>query len=657
MKRWVSLGVRHLYEFGEFRIDPERHRLSRDGQPVPLPPRALDLLLLFVRNPGKALERQALLDAIWSDAIVEDANLTVAISHLRKAIAGNSGPDEFIETIPRIGYRFVAEIREVVEEPTPLNRPRARPAPLLVEEEIGGERIGSSDGAKPNNGREPAVGEGKERPFFLRRWRMLALLSLFVSGLAGLFVYEMLERGNLPAPAPIKSLAVLPFKTPAGAAPDDEYLALGLSDSLNTRLGRLKQFVVRPTSATLKFSGSEQDPRAAGRALEVEGVIDGLVQRDLDRVRLSVRLVRVSDGALVWTDSFVEPFTSLFAIEDLFSQQVVKGLQLHLSSEEEQNFLQRGTDDAQAFAAYLRGRHAWNKRTAGNVTRALKFFQQAIELDPAYATAYGGMADCYLALGEYGDAAPNESFPLARGAAQRALEIDDSLAEAHASLAQARFLFDWDWAGAEREFLRAIELKPNYATARHWYGMFLAARGRTEKAMQEMRRAHELDPLSLIIRANVGTIDYFARHYDRAIAQERKVLAADPDFVQARRKLAFSLEAAGREKEAVEEWLKVEQQLGADKETLAAYRNACAVSGLRGYWLQSIEIDKKEAGGGAGALSSYYARLGEREEAFLWLERAVDQRAPWLVYARVTPVYDNLRADPRFEMLLKRIAR
>ena len=544
----------------------------------------------------------------------------------------------------------------MVEEQTPLSVERPRPAPVLVEEEVGVEGIGSSNGAEPEGGHGPATADEEHRTFFPTRWRTLALPALLALGLLGVIAYERetFRPEKSSAPARIKSIAVLPFKSPGGAAPGDEYLALGLSDSLNTRLGRLKQFVVRPTSSVLKFGGAEQDPRAAGRALEVDGVIDGLVQRDHDRVRLSVRLLRVSDGALIWADSFNEPFTSLFAIEDLFSHHVVKGLQLHLTTEEQQNFVRRGTGNAEAFAAYLRGRHSWNKRTAADVTRALKFFQQAIEFDPAYAAAYGGLADCYLALGEYGDASPNESFPLARGAALRALEIDHSLAEAHASLAQARFLFDWDWTGAERDYLRAIELKPNYATAHHWYGMFLAARGRTDEALQEMRRAEDIDPLSLIIRANVGTIHYFARRYDAAIAQERKVLEADPDFVQARRKLAFSLEAAGHEKEAVAEWLKVEQQLGADEQTLAAYRNACAVSGLRGYWVQAIEIDKKQAGAGA-ALSSYYARLGEREQAFLWLERAVDQRAPWLVYAGVTPVYDNLRADPRFGKILKRI--
>ena len=346
MKRWVALGVRHLYEFGSFRLDPERHQLWRDGEPVSLAPRAIDLLILFVRNPGKLLERQALLDTIWSDTIVEDANLTVAISHLRKALSKNGDSGEFIETIPRIGYRFVAETREVVEEPAKLNVERPRPAPVVIEEEIGEE----SNADLERNGAEII-----DRPSRFRRWQTLALFSVVVVGLLGLVVYEMSRRVGSSAPAQIKSLAVLPFKTPASAGPDDEYLALGLSDSLNTRLGRLKQFVVRPTSSTLKFGAPEQDPRAAGRELQVEGVIDGLLQRDHDRVRLSVRLLRVSDGALVWADSFDEPFTSLFAIEDAFSQEVVKGLQLRLTSEEQQNFTRRGTNNADAFAAYLRG--------------------------------------------------------------------------------------------------------------------------------------------------------------------------------------------------------------------------------------------------------------------------------------------------------------
>ncbi|MBA3543985.1 MAG: tetratricopeptide repeat protein [Chthoniobacterales bacterium] len=662
MKRWVPNGIRHLYEFGEFQLDPDRHRLLRDGQLVPLPPRAIDLLILFVRNPGKALERQALLEAIWTGAIVEDANLTVAISHLRKALGQNAGPAEFIETIPRIGYRFVADPREVVEEHAPLTTQRPRQPLTITEEEIETPATKASNGAHPAAERVPnepeaLVAADKIGASSRTKKQALVLLALLALGVVGFLIYwrTAARPGTSAAPVQMKSIAVLPFQSLGRATPEDEYLALGLADALSSRLSRLKQFVVRPTSSVLKFSGAAQEPVEAGRALGVDGVIDGLVQHDQDRVRLTTHLLRVSDGAVLWTDSFNERFTSLFEVEDVVSQHVVKALQLKLTTAEEQDLVRQGTRNSEAFGAYLRGRYAWNKRTTENTKKALQFFQEAIELDPAYAAAYAGLADCYLALGDYGDASPNESFPRARGAALRALEIDDSLAEAHASLAQTRFLFDWDWAGAEREYLRAIELKPNYATAHHWYAMFLAGRGRSEEAMREIKRAEDLDPLSLIIRANIGTIHYFARDYDRAIAQEQKVLEADSGFIQARRKLAFALEAAGKDQETVAEWLRVEQQLGASEATLAAYRSAAAASGLTGYWLQAIEVEKKESGGEAGALSSYYARLGETEQALHWLERAIDQRAPWLVYAKVTPVYDNLRGDLRFGALLQRL--
>ena len=670
MKRWLASGVRHFYEFGEFRFDGDRRRLLRGDKLVALSPKAIDLLNIFVLNPGKVLERTALMEALWADTIVEDANLTVAISHLRKALGESRDSAEYIETIPRVGYRFVAELREVMEERTPLTTEKPRPVRAFIEERFVPETgvvsvVAPSAKIESGNGRTnglppgepPVVASAVNREFRWTGGRTMALIALLALGVVGLQVYwRAAGRPQRSASTPqIKSIAVLPFQSLGQTGTKDDYLATGLADSLNTRLSRLKQFAVRPTSSVLRFRGGDQDAVAAGRELKVEGVIEGLIQHDNDRVRLTARLLRVSDGALIWTDSFDERFTSLFAVEDDISQHVVKALQLKLTTEEQRQFARRGTDNFDAFRAYLRGRYAWNKRNTDATKQAITFFQQATDLDPAYAAAYAGLADCYVALGDYGDASPGESFPLARGAAQRALEIEDSLAEAHASLAQTRFLYDWDWAGAEREYLRAIELKPNYATAHHWYGMFLAAMGRTDEAKREIKRAEDLDPLSLIIQANVGTIDYFARHYDHAIEQERKVLKANPNFAQAHRKLAFCLEAAGMEEEAVAEWLKVERQIGTSKEALASYASACAASGIRGYWLQAIEVEKKEAVGAAAALSSYYARLGQREEALLWFERAIDEHAPWLVYAKVTPVYDNLRGDPRFGTLLQRL--
>jgi len=657
VKGAVTNGARRFYEFGPFRLDTNRRRLLREGELVPLSPKAIEILTLLVQNPGKLLEREMLIEAVWPDTIVEDANLTVAISQLRKAINENGDRAEFIQTIPRVGYRFVADIREVAEE---------RPS-LTIERPAASNAINEGKG-KGTNGRAvcqpelvatpPETGSGTATSARRRnRIAAIAIIPVLTLGAVALFLYHSRSRNPevaLPT-TKAKTLAVLPFQVTASKNAEDEYLGPGVSDSLNARLSKIKEFAVRPTSSVLRFNQPDQNVLETGRKLAVEEVIEGRIERADDRVRVTTRLWRVNDGRLLWTDTFDEHFTNLFNVDENISRHVVQALQLKLTPDEQQQFASRNTNNPEAFHAYLRGRYAWSKRTNDELRRAVSFFQQAIDLDPAYAAAYSGLADSYLLLGDYGEEPPNETFPLARAAALRALEIDEALAEAHASLAYAKFAFYWDWAAAEHEYLRAIELKPNYATAHHWYGMFLAAMSRSDEAMREIKLAKELDPLSLIIQANIGTIEYFARHYDEAIEQEQKVLKADPNFVQARRKLAFAIEAKGMEQQAIKEWLIVEKQFGANDDALESYKKACASSGIKGYWLQALETDKKDAGHEAGSLSSYYARLGDRELAFYWLDRAFDQRAPWLAYAKVTPVYDNLRSDLRFTAFLQRM--
>ena len=595
------------------------------------------------------------MEALWPNTIVEDANLTVAISQLRKAINQNGDTGEFIQTIPRVGYRFVGDIRELLEE-----RPRLKiERPEALRTVIQGEETGTNGHAVSQSASvtRPSEIESGAPISGWNRMQVIATVLVLTLGIVAFFLYHLRSRNPelaLPS-AKAKTLAVLPFQVTGSKDAEDEYLGAGIADSLNMRLGRIKQFAVRPTSSVLRFNKPNQNVLDAGRKLAVEEVIEGRIERVNNRVQITAQLRRVSDGTLLWADTFDEQFSSLFNVDENISRRVAQALQLKLTPEEHEQLASRNTNNPEAFRAYLRGRYAWNKRTNDEIRKAIEFFKQAIDLDPAYAAAYAGLADAYLLLGDYDEEPSNETFPLARAAALRALEIDEALAEAHATLAYAKFVFYWDWAAAEHEYLQAIELKPNYATAHHWYGMFLAAMGRTDEAIREINLAQALDPLSLIIRANIGTIEYFGRRYERAITEEQKILHGDPNFVQARRKLAFALEAKGMEQEAITEWLTVEKQLGVNGETLEGYKKACASSGIRGYWLQALEIDKKEVGHEAGSLSSYYARLGDREQAFYWLDRAFDQRAPWLVYAKVTPVYDNLRNDPRFQAFLQRM--
>jgi DNA-binding winged helix-turn-helix (wHTH) protein/TolB-like protein/thioredoxin-like negative regulator of GroEL len=642
-------GKRQFYEFGPFRLDPLNQRLFRNGEIVPLFPKAIETLTVLVHHPGELLNRQALMDAVWPDAVVEEANLTVAVSQLRKALNQNGDKGEFIQTIPRIGYRFVGHVHEITEQGA-----RSETKQPMSNGVFSGTSHGTAQQAGEKN---PARRKSRVISELKRSRPVVTIGAVALVIVAAAICYPLFfrqERGVFAFGKP-KTLAVLPFQVAQPISPEDEYLGPGIADSLNMRLSRLKRFAVRPTTSTLKFSAPTQDPVAAGRQLAVEGVIEGRIEHMKDRLRVTARLWRVADGALLWNDSFDAHFANFSAVEETISRQVAETLELKLSDQEQRQLASRATSNAEAFHAYLRGRYALNKRTTDEFEKALKSFQQAIDLDPGYAAAYAGLANCYLLLGDYDVELPNDAFPLAKAAALRALEIDDTLAEAHATLAHINFDYYWDWTAAEQEYLRAIELKPNYATAHHWYALFLTAMGRTDEARQEIKLAQELDPLSLIIQVNVGQVEYYARQYDKAIEQMRKVLQSNPEFVQARRKLAFVLEAKGLEQEAFGEWLLVKKQLGNSDQTLQAYRNAYAASGIRGYWRQALEVDRKKTGHEAESLSSYYAQLGDRDQAFYWLDRAYQEHAVRIVFAKVAPVYDNLRSDSRFAAFLQRM--
>ncbi len=645
----MAKSSRCFYEFGPFRLDPEKNRLLRDGEPVHLSPKSLEALVVLVQNAGKLLEREALIQAVWADTFVEDANLTVAISHLRKVLGQNTETPEYIETIPRVGYRFVADVRETSEEPKSLIIEKRTLSRTVIEEEDVPHDNAIAMGAPAKNLLKLGL-----RPM---QWRLGVLAAIIVIVAVATTAYFLRNRSQPVSASSINSLAVLPF-TPLGPQPNGEdYLGVGLSDSLITRLSQIKRFVVRPTSAIVKFADGHQDPLKAGRELGVEGVLNGRISRDADHVRVTVELLRVSDGQSLWSQSFDERFTNLFGVEDAISEHVAQALATQISGDEHERLKKRGTENSDAFNAFLRGRYALSKRTPQDVSQAIKFFRQAIDLDPTYPSAYSGLADSYLLTGDYGWAPASESFPLARAAALKALEIDEAFAEAHSTLGHVEFLFNHDWSAAERDYRRGIELKPNYANGHHWYGWFLIAMGRTDEALREIKQAEELDPLSLIIKANVGTFYYFARDYDHAIELQRKVVATDRNFLQGRRKLAFSLEAKGLESEALKEWLEVEREMGTTAAELARYEQAGSKSGIRGYWEQATEIEAAapDNPNRAGALFSYYSRLGEIDKGFYWLDRAVEDRSPWLVYAKVSPVFDNLRNDPRFLVFLKRM--
>ena len=462
-----------------------------------------------------------------------------------------------------------------------------------------------------------------------------------------------------PPVLPRRSLAVLPFHA-LGGAEADQYLGLGMADALITRLGNIRQVLVRPTSAIRAYVGATPEPVLAGRALGVDMVLEGSIQRLEDRVRVTVQLVSVEAGAPVWGESFHEPLVDLFSVQDSISERLAFALVANLTAEDRERLRRRPTHDQEAHLSYLRGRHHWNTRSGEGLRKAIQHFEQAIARDPGYALAHAGLADCYTLLGSAGYAVlpAAEALGRARAAALAALEADPELAEAHTSLALVRFRLDWDWPGAEQEFQRAIHLNPGFASAHHFHGLFLAAMGRFEEAIARIQVAQELDPLSSIVGTAAGRVRHFARDLDGAVEQYRKTLDMDPNFPEVHFNLAL-----------------VHLQRGAFGEAQASLERAMDLAGHRPVTVAILGYLHARAGhaaeartalaelaaaSGRGEIASLHMAyihigLGEQDRAFEYIEEGYRERVGLLVFAKVEPIFDPLRDDPRFEDLLRRM--
>jgi serine/threonine protein kinase/tetratricopeptide (TPR) repeat protein len=459
--------------------------------------------------------------------------------------------------------------------------------------------------------------------------------------------------------ASVKTIAVLPFKM-LTADTADEYLGIGLADTLIAQIGRIPHILVRPPNAVQKYAESQTyDPLAAGRELRVGAVLDGTVQREADKLRVTVRLLRVSDGVPLWSGKFHEQFAKVFALQDSISQEVARALIQNLSSEDRKLLTKRHTDNPEAFRAYLKGRYFWNKRTPAALEQSLGFFRQALDLDPTYSSAYAGMADAYALLVWQQQLPRNEFIARAKAAAIKALEIDETLAEAHATLGYLKFWYDWDFAGAESEFRRAIELNPEYATAHHWYGESLGLMGRFDGGFKELRLAQQVDPLSAIISVDMGKLFFLARQPDQAIEQLHKTLELDPDYPLAHSFLALAYNQKGLREQAIAELEKI--ALRADSRTI--FKAVLGfVYGRSGRKDDAITIlnelnnsTSSEQVGSPFEIALLYIGLGEKDQAFEWLEKAKAAHDPFLLYIKEDPNFDSLRSELRFTHLLRSI--
>ncbi len=453
----------------------------------------------------------------------------------------------------------------------------------------------------------------------------------------------------------IDSLAILPFSN-ASRDTDADYLSDGITESIISNLSQLPKLRVMARSTVFRYKDREVDPQEIGRDLNVRAVLTGRVLQRSDRLVIKAELVDTTDGAQLWGEQYNRPLADIFSMEEEIAREISEKLRLKLSGEQKKRLTKRHTENTRAYHLYLKGRYYWNKRTEEGIKKGIEHFHEAIGADPNYALAYAGLADCYVLLAGYSAFLPEEVFPVAKAAAQKALKLDETLAEAHTSLAAVRAWYDWDWAGAELRYKRAIELNPSYATAYVWYSLNLATVGRLDEALLTVKRAEELDPLSLIISLNVARILYFARRYDEAISQCFKVFEIDNSFVVGHRRLGQIYHQKAMYEEAAEEFKKALAIAKNDTETMLTLGYTYAISGHLDEAikiLERVEEISKQEFVSPFSRARLHLGLGDIDKTLEWLERAYEERHSILIYIGVDPVFDSLRSDARFQKLLR----
>jgi DNA-binding winged helix-turn-helix (wHTH) protein/TolB-like protein/Flp pilus assembly protein TadD len=622
------------YVFGPFRLNPPERTLIREGEPISLTPKAFEILTVLVRNSGHLVSKDRLMQEVWPDAFVEEANITQHVSMLRKALGEATDEHRYIETVPREGYRFTASVRhESIGVAAPPQRASIVPIGLALPDE-----------------NKDAV----------QKWRPGArtLAALILLGIAVALSYFWIAGWpHQPATAAAtRTIAVLPFKS-IGSEGDNEYFELGMADALITRLSNLRGIIVRPTSSVSKYTRLQQDAITSGRELGVEAVLDGSVQKIGDRIRITVRLIRSSDGSSLWAETFDEKWTDVFTVQSSIAQKTAGALALQLTGEERRLLSKRYTDNAEAYQFYLKGRYSSNKWTAEGFRKAIEYFNQAITLDPSYALAYAGLADCYFGLSAF-YTPPKDVLPKLKEMATKAVMLDQSLAEAHSSLSVAMEYYDLDWSGAEKEMRRAIELNPNSAQAHLNYGDLLSNLGRFDEAKSEFEKAQELDVTSALTMSMAYN---FLRigDYERAIKESEKILELEPDYKWALGAAGFAYLYKGEPEKALAVFQKQMESADLRKLALEGVGRSYAAMGERVQALKIIDDLRETAKHEyvpSFLIATIYLQLGDKNKAIEYLEKTYEERNTFLlVLLKTDSQFDVLRSDPRFMKLMRQL--
>ncbi len=626
--------------FGVFDVDVRAGELRKHGLRVRLQEQPFQILAMLLEHPGQVVTREELQKKLWpADTFVDfDHGLNKAVNKIRDALGDSAESPRFVETVARRGYRFLAEVKAA--DAAPGQSPHVAPPPIPAAETRDRPDLAVTPAATKN--RAPSLA-----------WKMAVFVPLALI----VFFTGWKLHSRYYAATVIHSLAVLPLESLSNDASQD-YFADGMTDELISDLGQLSALRVISRTSVMGYKHAHKPLPQIARELNVDAIVEGTVLRSGDRVRITAQLIDATADKHLWSQSYEGELKDTLALQNQVARAIADQIRIKLNPQEQAALKIARVVNPEAYESYLKGRYFWNKRTPDSLKVALAYFNQAIDEDPNYAQAYSGLADTYALLGDwqYAVMTPKEAFPRAKAAAIKALELDSTLSEAHNSLAFCFDAFDWDLESAGKEFQRSIELNPGYATAHHWYAWHLSLLGRFDEALEEMRKAKNLDPLSLIINADLAELLVIAHFYDESIIQSRATIAMDPNFALAHNQLAQAYLQKHMNVEAIAELQKAVELSGGSPTCVANLARAYAASGKTSEAVKLLGDLKNHSNRGysdASEVAVVYAALGDKDQAMHWLEIGYEERFNPGVLLR--PGFNPLRSDQRFQDLLRRI--
>ena len=634
----MKTGELHIFYFGDFVLDTRNHSLKKGIQQIHLRPKAFDTLLYLVTHHGSLIKKQDMLDDLWPNVIVTENTLSHCIDEVRQALEDNAQDPIFIRTIPRLGFKFIADIKELkADENSTVN----------VEPEVNNKE-------RKINTFLTRIRQKKQTPLLnlspKKKYTLIGVIIILLLGLLTAVVFNLINNNDNE----IKSIAVLPFIN-LNVDPEEEYFADGMTETLISNLGKVKPLRVISRTSVMTYKNASQPLPEIAKQLNVDAIVEGSVLNANGYVRITAKLIKADKDQLLWVKSYKRDIHDILKLQGELAHEIASEIQVKLTPEEHAKVVSSKSVNPKAYIAYLKGRYFWNMRTGEGFEKAKEQFLKAIAIDSEYAPAYAGLSDTYFLQGSYGNIPINEAKIKARKFVTKALSLDETLAEAHVSLSACLYN-EWDLLSTKRELEKAIELNPNYATAHQWYALILIRSGLTEEGISEMKKATQLSPLSLRIQVDLGREFYLARQYDKAINQYKETLELDQNFPPTHSLLGLVYLKKGDLKNAINELEKGMKLRKATMSRYLGYAYALAGDSIKADSFLNILLDQwNEWHDGASDIALIYAGFGNKEKTFEWLKKAYDERDTGLLSLRINPLWDAFRTDSRFQNLMNKI--